>query len=284
MMTAQELVANVKNLPPVPHAALKLVSLLDQPGVSNTEVVQALRCDNVLTAKLLRACNSPYFGLAEPVSSVDQAVFVLGHQQILHIVLTLAFGSTMVVPLPGYAVEASELWRHSLITAIAGETIANDLVDLNVDPPVAFTVGLLHDIGKLVLGQALTPEVQAEIRARVEHGQQSRSEAEKAVLGTDHSEVGALLLQNWHLSDDVVEAVANHHQPVLKPRPRLSVVTHLANGLAHLAGSAPGWDGYAMRISPEVVERLEITPEQVEKLVLTVRESFDRVDQFMNLA
>lgn len=284
MMTAQELVANVKNLPPVPHAALKLVSLLDQPGVSNTEVVQALRCDNVLTAKLLRACNSPYFGLAEPVSSVDQAVFVLGHQQILHIVLTLAFGSTMVVPLPGYAVEASELWRHSLITAIASETIANDLVDLNVDPPVAFTVGLLHDIGKLVLGQALTPEVQAEIRARVEHGQQSRSEAEKAVLGTDHSEVGALLLQNWHLSDDVVEAVANHHQPVLKPRPRLSVVTHLANGLAHLAGSAPGWDGYAMRISNEVVERLEITPEQVEKLVLTVRESFDRVDQFMNLA
>jgi putative nucleotidyltransferase with HDIG domain len=284
MMTAQELVANVKNLPPVPHAALKLVSLLDQPGVSNSEVVQALRCDNVLTAKLLRACNSPYFGLAEPVSSVDQAVFVLGHQQILHIVLTLAFGSTMVVPLPGYAVEASELWRHSLITAIAGETIANDLVDLNVDPPVAFTVGLLHDIGKLVLGQTLTPEVQAEIRARVEHGQQSRSEAEKAVLGTDHSEVGALLLQNWHLSDDVVEAVAHHHQPVLKPRPRLSVVTHLANGIAHLAGSAPGWDGYAMRISNEVVERLEITPEQVEKLVITVRESFDHVDQFMNLA
>jgi len=284
MMTAQQLVANVKNLPPVPHAALKLVSLLDQPGVSNDEVVQALRCDNVLTAKLLRACNSPYFGLAEPVSSVDQAVFVLGHQQILHIVLTLAFGSTMVVPLPGYAVEASELWRHSLITAIAGETIANDLVDLNVDPPVAFTVGLLHDIGKLVLGQVLTPEVQAEIRARVEHGQQSRSEAEKAVLGTDHSEVGALLLQNWHLSDDVVEAVANHHQPILKPRPRLSVVTHLANSLAHLTGSAPGWDGYATRISNEVVESLEITPEQVEKLVLTVRESFDRVDQFMNLA
>jgi len=66
-------------------------------------------CDNVLTAKLLRACNSPYFGLAEPVASVDQAVFILGHQQILHIVLTIAFGSAMVVPLPTYAVEASEL-------------------------------------------------------------------------------------------------------------------------------------------------------------------------------
>jgi putative nucleotidyltransferase with HDIG domain len=284
MMTAQELVAKVKNLPPVPHAALKLVSLLDQPAVSNTEVVQTLRCDNVLTAKLLRACNSPYFGLAEPVASVDQAVFLLGHQQILHIVLTIAFGSAMVVPLPGYAVEASELWHHSLVTATASEMIANEFTDLNVEPPVAFTVGLLHDIGKLVLSQTLTADLQVKIRKLIEHDKLARAEAEKAVLGTDHGEVGAVLLQSWHLPDDVVEAVANHHQPVLKPRPHLSVVTHLANCVAHLAGSAPGWDGYAVRISDEVVTSLAITPEQIEQLVFNVRESSDRVDQFMNLA
>jgi len=284
MMTALELVSKAKNLPPVPHAALKLVSLLDQPAVSNDEVVQALRCDNVLTAKLLRACNSPYFGLAEPVSSVDQAVFILGHQQILHIVLTIAFGSAMVVPLPGYAVEASELWRHSLITATAGEIIANEFTDLNIDPPVAFTVGLLHDIGKLVLSQTLTADVQADIRNRIEHGKLSRAEAERDVLGTDHAEVGSLLLQSWHLPEDVVEAVANHHHPVLQPRPRLSVVTHLANCLAHLAGSAPGWDGYAVRISNDVVTTLEISPEQIERLILNVRDSFERVDQFMSLS
>jgi putative nucleotidyltransferase with HDIG domain len=284
MMTAQELVAKVKNLPPVPHAALKLVSLLDQPSVSNTEVVQALRSDNVLTAKLLRACNSPFFGLTEPVASVDQAVFLLGHQQILHIVLTIAFGSAMVVPLPGYAVEASELWRHSLVTATASEMIANEFPDLNAEPPVAFTVGLLHDIGKLVLGQTLTADLQTEIRQQIEHGKLDRAEAEKAVLGTDHAEVGALLLQRWHLPDDLVEAVANHHQPVLKPRPRLSVVTHLANCVAHLTGSAPGWDGYAVRISEAVVTSLAITPEQIEQLVFNVRESSDRVEQFMNLA
>jgi HD-like signal output (HDOD) protein len=104
------------------------------------------------------------------------------------------------------------------------------------------------------------------------------------VLGTDHAEVGALLLQRWHLPDDLVEAVANHHQPVLKPRPRLSVVTHLANCVAHLTGSAPGWDGYAVRISEAVVTSLAITPEQIEQLVFNVRESSDRVEQFMNLA
>jgi len=283
-MTAQELVAKVKNLPPVPHAALKLVSLLDLPAVSNTEVVQALRCDNVLTAKLLRACNSPYFGLAEPVASVDQAVFILGHQQILHIVLTIAFGSAMVVPLPGYAVEASELWRHSLVTATASEMIAEEFTDLNVELPVAFTVGLLHDIGKLVLGQTLTADLQVKIRRLIEHEHIARAEAEKIVLGTDHSEVGALLLQSWHLPDELVEAVANHHQPILTPKPRLSVVTHLADCVAHLAGSAPGWDGYAVRINNELVTSLAITPEQIEQMVANVRESSDRVDQFMSLA
>ena len=282
-MTAQELVVKVKNLPPVSYAALKLVNLLEQPAISNDEVVQVLKCDNVLTAKLLRACNSPYFGLEEPVSSVDQAVFLLGHQQILHIVLTLAFGSAMVVPLPGYAVEANELWRHSLITATAAETVAAEIPDLNAEPAVAFTVGLLHDIGKLVLGQTLTPDFQADIRQRVEQEHVSRSEAEKAVLGTDHSEVGACLLQEWRLPEDIVEAVAHHHQPVLEPRPRLSVVTHLANCIAHLAGSAPGWDGYAARVDDRVTTTFDLTGDKLETMIIAVRESFDRVDQFMTM-
>jgi putative nucleotidyltransferase with HDIG domain len=282
-MTAQELVAQIKNLPPVSYAALKLVNLLDQPSVSNDEVVQVLKYDNVLTAKLLRACNSPYFGLEDPVSSVDQAVFLLGHQQILHIVLTLAFGSSMVVPLPGYAVEANELWRHSLITATAAETVVGEIPDVNMEPAVAFTVGLLHDIGKLILGQALTGDLQADIRQRVEQEHLSRSEAEKLVVGTDHSEVGACLLQEWHLPEDIVEAVANHHHPVLEPRPRFSVVTHLANCVAHLAGSAPGWDGYAVRVDDRVATTFDLTGDKLESMILTVRESFDRVDQFMTM-
>lgn len=282
-MTAQELVAKVKNLPPVSFAALKLVNLLDQPAVSNDEVVQVLKCDNVLTAKLLRACNSPYFGLEEPVSSVDQAVFLLGHQQILHIVLTLAFGSAMVVPLPGYAVEANELWRHSLVAATAAELVVTELPDLNTDASVAFTTGLLHDIGKLVMGQALTPDTQTDIRKRVEEGGLARSEAELEILGTDHGAVGACLLQGWHVPEDIVESVANHHRPVLVPRPRLSVVTHLSNCLAHLAGSAPGWDGYAVRVNDGIGPALGLDRDRLDSLVAQVRDSFDRVDQFMTM-
>ncbi len=283
-MTAQEIVNQVKNLPPISQAALKLVNLLDSSEVSNEEVVQVIKCDNVLTAKLLRACNSPYFGLEEPVSSVDQSVLMLGHQQILHIVLTVAFGTAMVVPLPGYAVEANELWRHSLITASAAEIVVAETNGINVEAPVAFTVGLLHDIGKLALGQALTPAIQAAVRQLIEADKLSRSEAERQIIGTDHGEVGACLLRGWNLPEDILEATANHHNPVFEPRPKLSVVTHLANCLAHLAGSAPGWDGFAVRVNPQAVAALNINEARLEGLVAEVRASFDRVDSFMSMS
>jgi putative nucleotidyltransferase with HDIG domain len=284
IMTAHELVAKVKNLPPISQAALRLVNLLDQPAVSNDDVVQVLKYDNVLTAKLLRACNSPYFGLEDEVSSVDQAVLILGHQQILHIVLTLAFGGAMTVPLTGYAVEANELWRHSLTTATAAEFLVTKGIEVNVDPPVAFTVGLLHDIGKLVLSQALTPEFQADIRKRITEGSLSRSEAEREVLGTDHSEVGGALLQAWHLPEEIIEAVTNHHTPIVEPHPKLSAVTHVANCIAHLVGSAPGWEAYAVRVDDHVVHAFNLSPERLEIIVAEVRESCEQVDQFMSMA
>ena len=281
-MTAPEIINKVKNLPPISQAALRLVNLLEQSSISNDEIVQVIKCDNVLTAKLLRACNSPYFGLDEPVSSVDQAVLMLGHQQILHIVLTLAFGSAMVVPLPGYAVEANELWRHSLLTATAAEIVAGS-GDLNVEAPVAFTVGLLHDIGKLALSQALTPELQIEIRQLIEQQGCPRTDAEKKIMGADHSEVGACLLKSWNLPEDIVEAVANHHHPICLPRPKLSLVAHMANCLAHVAGSAPGWDGFAVRVDPEAIKTLNLDEARLEAMVAEVRDSYERVDQFMNM-
>lgn len=282
-MTAKELVAQVKNLPPVSHAALKLVGLLDQPAVSNEDVVQVLKYDSVLTAKLLRACNSPYYGFDEPVASVEQAVLILGHQQILHIVLSIAFGGAMSTPLPGYSAEAKDLWAHSLTTAMAAERIARTNTAMEIEPAVAFTAGLLHDIGKLALNHVLTPEAQSDIRSRINDGKFSRTEAERAVLGTDHGEVGACLLESWRLPEEIVEAVANHHRPIVDPRPRLSAPIHIANIVAHMLGSAPGWEGLAERTSDAAAQALDLTPEKIEDLVIAAHDNAAQVQHFMQL-
>ena len=282
-MTAQELVNRTRNSARVSDAALRLINLLEQPVLAECEVVRAIESDPILASRLLRACHPPDFELKEPVSTVDQAVSLLGSQPILRLALALAFGQALVVPLPGYAMEANELWRHSLVTAAAAETVAGNISDLPARPGVPFAVGLLHDIGKLVLSQALTPEVQADLRYRVERGHHPRSEAEKEVLGTDHAEAGACLLQNWRVPEEIVEAVANHHQPVLEPCPRLSAATHLADYVAHLTGSAPGWDADAIRIDPRVNRTFNLTGNRLENIMISVRESFNRVDRLMTV-
>ena len=283
-MNAQELVAKVKNLPPVPNAALRLVGLLDKPDTENDDIVQAIRYDNVLTAKLLRACNSPYFGFSEPVSSVDQAVLVLGHQQILHIVLTLAFGSTMAVPLPGYASQSTELWQHSLTTAMAAEVVANSGLNINVETSVAFTAGLLHDIGKLVMGQVIDAPAFAKIQDRIRETGVSRSQAEREVMGSDHAEVGAWLLKTWNLPQEVVEAVANHHHPSLDPQPLLSSVVHVANCAAHAISTNPANDAPMTGIDERVAAELGINAGKLEQLSVEVRESSETVGEFMAMA
>ena len=283
-MNAQELVAKVKNLPPVPNAALRLIGLLDKADTENDDIVQAIRFDNVLTAKLLRACNSPYFGFSEPVSSVDQAVLVLGHQQILHIILTLAFGSSMSVSLPGYASESTVLWQHSLTTAMAAEVVANAGLEINVESSVAFTAGLLHDIGKLVMGQVIDGPQLAAIHGRMAEAALSRAAAEYEILGTDHAEVGAHLLKSWNLPDDVVEAVANHHRPTVEPRPLLSAVVHVANCTAHLSTAAPGGTDLLAGVDERVAAELGITAEKMEQMTIEVRDSSESVGQFMAMA
>jgi putative nucleotidyltransferase with HDIG domain len=282
-MTPNEIIAKVQNLPAVSHAALKLVSLLEQPAVSNEDVVTVLKHDNVLTARLLRACNSPLYGFEEKISSVEQAVLILGHQQILQMVLSLAFGAAMSATLPGYVIEARELWSHSLTAAVAAEHLAKAQIPFEIDSSVAFTAGLLHDIGKLALNDVLSADFQTAIRTLVSQDGISRSEAEDRVVGTDHSKAGACLLEKWRLPAAIVEAVLNHHHPLFDPEPQLSVMIHVADQLAHHAGSAIGWESFGERVDARANRALGITPVEFESLLIGIRESSERVNNFMNL-
>jgi putative nucleotidyltransferase with HDIG domain len=256
---------------------------LEQSGIANEDIVDVLKHDTVLTAKLLRACNAPSLALAEPVGSVDQAVLLLGYEQILHMVLALAFGDALMVPMPGYAVEANELWRHSVMVALAGEILSQHRAGPGPEPALAFTAGLLHDIGKLAMNQVLTPECQRQVRSLVLEQGATRVEAERKVLGTDHAEVGALLLKHWRLPEEIIEGVASHHEPVLEPEGRLSPVVHLANCLAHLSGSAPGWEGYAIRINPQAAAAFELTAQKLETLIFQLCEACERAKSLLEL-
>lgn len=279
-MIAAEWISNAGGVVPSSESANRILGLLGRSTVSNDEVVGVIRHDGVLTAKLLRVCNSPLMGLRQRVASVEQALLVLGHHEVFHLVMAISYSAAMTAPIPGYAIAAREFLRQSMATAAAAEVVMASGLWEGEETPLAFTAGLLQDIGELVIGRALTPDMIARMRQRVESGGLSRIEAEREVLATDHAEVGASLLKSWHVPDVIVEAVEHHHEPVLEPDPRLSVVTHLADCLAHLAGGAPGWGGYAVRVSGAVVDRLGIDVQRLDGLVITTRASIERMERF----
>jgi len=281
MMTAHEMVAKVRNLPPTSAGALQLFGLLGQIATSNQAVTTIIKRDSVLTAKLLRACNSPALGLKEVVDSVDHAVLLLGHWEILRMVTALAFRDPLDVPLHAYSIAAQALWRHSLMAAIAAELAVAAGLNVGLTSSTAFTVGLLHDFGKLVTTQFLTREALVAARERFTDGC-STVEAEREVLGTDHAEVGAALLYLWRLPAQVVDAVALHHQPVLRPQPGSSALAWLANQTAHQTEAVrSGQQFRALAIDARVADVLGFNSAQLEDLVGRTSQAYEQANRVL---
>ncbi|HEY3860726.1 MAG TPA: HDOD domain-containing protein [Verrucomicrobiae bacterium] len=284
-MTATEIIGQVKELPMVPDTARKMLTMLNRADTHRDELIRMLRCDNVLTAKLLRVCNSAHTGLKNPVASIDQAVLLLGDNTIFRMVCAIGFGGSMGFTLPGYSAEANGLWGHSLSTGMGAEYLTEVEAYGEFQPSMAFTAGLLHDIGKLVLNQALSPKCRTEIRALMSMDNLSRVDAERLVLGASHAEIGACLLQKWALPEVIIEAVANHHSPIVQPAVQLSAVVYLANCAAHLCGPTPGGsDAFAIRPSPAMAQLLGMQLDRVEQIVTGVHGAMKAVGQFMSAA
>jgi putative nucleotidyltransferase with HDIG domain len=282
-MNAQALFERVRDFRSPSPAVARLVGLLAQPEADNDEIIRVVQMDSVLSAKLLALCNSAAFG-ARAIGSIDQAVLHLGHREVFRLAISLGCGAAVAPALPGYGMEANALWRHSLLTALVTAPVMAALPVPAVEPGVAYTAGLLHDIGKVVLGQVLEVSSQARIRELVLRDDCALVEAERQVIGIDHAELGAWLLEKWRLPDVIVEAVAHHHVPVLEPRVQLSAVVHIADMLAHQAGAAPGWASYSVRAGDDTSAILGLSAEAVQNLLIATIDATTQVDEMASAA
>ncbi len=277
-MKTDELIAKAKNLEAPSPPVVKLLGLLAKEEADNEEIIQVIERDSVISSKLLGLCNAAVYGLITPVASIDQAVLYLGHSEIHRLVMTAAFGGLLSPALKGYAIGEKELWQHSLLTAHVAVIISDRTPHPVIDPAIAYTGGLIHDIGKNVINRALTPEFQATVMELIAKKEHSLLTAERAVLGTDHAEVGARLLQKWRLPEVLVEAVANHHKPVSKPHANLSALVHVADLIALEAGCSPGIGSYAMHTDEAAVNSLGFGPADLEGLVIEAYDTLADVE------
>lgn len=280
-MNPETLIASVPTIPAPSPSVARLLDLLARPDGDNDDMIKVVRQDGVMSAKLLGLCNSAAYGLSAPVSSIEQAVLLLGHLEIHKLVMAVGFGGALSPAMPGYAMQDGELWKHSLLTAYTAVAVTALAKRCNIDPSIAYTGGLIHDIGKIVITHTLHSEAQEHLRQIVSFGSKSLVEAEREVVGCDHAEVGACLLKQWGLPAVLVEAVANHHAPTSKPRPLLSAIVHVADIVALEAGISPGLASFAMRVDESAVEALGLDREQLESLVVSAYDSLARVEEMI---
>lgn len=273
------MIEQVTDLPALPQAGLKLMRLMEDPDGNAHDVVKVVETDPTLSAKLLRICNSAAFGVRQRVNSVEQAVFVRGFAEVQRLAVALSFGRVMSKPLDGCG-HGETFWMHSLLVAFGAESLARSAAQFKNDSSAAYTAGLLHDIGKLVLDSALNDELRGAIHDMIESDGCSRVHAEKCVLGLDHADVGASLLEKWQLPACLVEAVRNHHRPVCKPEPMLSAFVHIANCMAHQSDAAPGGGGSTSEADEDAIASVGIDAEGCKRALLAVREQAETASDF----
>lgn len=255
---AQRLTAAVDGMPAFPKSAQKIIDLTRDVSCSPKDLVQVIDKDPVVTVKVLRVVNSAYYGLSNPITSVDHAVVFLGFNTIKNVALSIA----AVGMLPSNTLARFDSQRylmHSLTTAGIARQLAQQLPQ--ADSHDCFIAGLLHDFGKVVVAQFMPQEFQRSLELSVSK-QVPFHVAVHEVIGVDHSTVGAMLVQKWRFADDLVETIKYQHQPERSDTDMMACVC-----AANLISKQLGFDfgGYlaAEQLPPSVNQRLGGTLEQV---------------------
>ncbi len=265
MTVRNNILAKVRSVPSMPSVVVKLKQYLSDPDVSFDELAKVIEFDPGLTANLLQLANSAYFGWSGHIKTVKEAITRLGTNRIFQMVLCMSVAPLVRKPVKGYDMESDDLWKHSIATAICAEQLAVSLGLSNSEE--AFTAGLLHDMGKILLGTFV--EVDDEpIKNLVATEGLSFNEAERQVLGIDHAEAAAELLKYWNLPENVVAAARWHHNPEEADGKHRDIVdlVHVADILCIRMGWGIGTDGPLYCLNSEAEERLGVDAE-VEDIV-----------------
>jgi putative nucleotidyltransferase with HDIG domain len=268
----EELVKNTSDLPSIPAATIAVMKETESPTGSSLSVSKHLMQDQALTARVLRLANSAYYGLSRQVVEVPEAVVVLGMRSVRNLCLVASTFPWMSKPLTGYDLPAGALWTHSFAVAIGAQLVAQRSGQQRAD--LAFTAGLLHNLGKVVLNLWLEKRLE-DMHALAARENLTFDEVERRVLGFDHAQVGAHLADTWNLPKLLVDVIRYHHEPMATEE-RLVDTVHVSDLLATSLGLGTGGDGLRYEFSESSLERLGLAASDLDLLACDLMDAYTK--------
>ena len=228
-LTPQELIANLGELPPLPQVAAQVLRVSADPDANAEDLRKVISMDQALTLQILKISNSAMFGMVREVTTLTQAIMTLGFSTIKSVVIASSAKNLYHRGAVGF--QERLIWEHALVSAIGSRAFARALRFPRLEE--AFIGGLLHDIGKSVLGVKF-PDHYAAIQRTTYNDKGLSLDLELESFGFDHAMVGEALVSRWNLAPSLQAAVRWHHDPAHAPAPHreLTALVALANQLA----------------------------------------------------
>ncbi|MCB1177524.1 MAG: HDOD domain-containing protein [Leptospiraceae bacterium] len=264
------LLKDVTKIPTMSNVVVKVMELVQDPAVSIPLLSKEISKDPSITASIIRMSNSAYYRASKPIRTVQEALMTLGIQTVKEIIVISASKTVLHKDLKGYQLEADEMWSHSLVVAELSAKIVNLKKIKEVPKDLAFTAGLLHDIGKVILTQFFPFKI-IEIRDELKSMNTTFIELEKKHFGYNHQEVGYKVMEVWNFPDELKEVVAFHHEPQKSTKfPLLSSIVHIANTIAIISGIGIDIGGINQELSSFALEKTKINDGDLERIYMEI--------------
>ncbi|MDK3158696.1 HDOD domain-containing protein [Kamptonema cortianum] len=272
--------ARSENLPVLPQAVSQMLKLADDPNSSQRDIERAFEKDPAITAKILKAANSPFYGGSNS-TTISRAVAFLGMSVIKSLVISVAFQQTVGNKSQVRSFDKVAYWRHSLATGTAARILGK--LKLPARSEELYCAGIMHDIGMLVMEKFLPSQFEEAIN-RSNGLRVPLHKCERDILGYDHASVGGLLAERWGLNEMFTSAVANHHNPQAdyKFYDTTSIIEQ-ADALAHSCNF--GNHGFRVEHTVEELSLLTSLPvEQIPIIQQVICSEIQKSDESFQLA
>jgi len=282
----QKILDRIEDIPTLPTIASKIMSTANTPTSSAKQIAEILNRDQALTFKVLRMANSAYYAVTDPVKTVDRAIVVIGFNRIKNIVMRVSAMSALSnkkVNSPLF--NMTRFWEHSIGVAICSSIIAK--MQGLPKPEEIFTAGLLHDIGKLILAQYLTDSFN-EVAKKVYREGISFIDAERAVIGVDHTHIGKWLSNKWRLSEELKLVIAEHHHPpsdtlILGEYAISVVIVYLADVMCRKVRVGFGGDDLVPEIKDHIWNLLDKSKIDLDKVAEKLIDEQQLIQEYLGI-
>jgi putative nucleotidyltransferase with HDIG domain len=281
-----QILHKVQSIPSLPAAVTRLCQLAQDPEADSNEIVRVISTDEVLTSRILRAANSAYYGLSQRISTVSQAVVILGLQAVRNLALGVTVFGIRLGADPKGLLSRENLWRHSLAVAIAAREVSSCLGEEDIEE--AFTAGFLHDLGKVVLMEFFYDQYLPVLQKALE-GTQPLHVLEEQTFGIHHAGIGRELCHHWKIPPPLATVVAQHHRPMTQEglatkESRQVFAVRAADNLARIARIGNDGETKIGMDFLHILDTEEVLPEHLRQILLTLPEEVRKCEVFFDLA